>query len=94
MSSVQAAFVNQMIAKVMQYDPTISKNLLVSTGATDIYRVFHGSQLDIVLIGYMHGLKVVYATAIATIGIGFLIAMAQPWRKLNQSGGDKPVIAA
>ncbi|OAR01731.1 hypothetical protein LLEC1_03270 [Akanthomyces lecanii] len=93
MSSVQAAFVNQMIAKVMQYDPTISKDLLVATGATDIYKVFHGTQLDIVLIGYMHGLKVVFATAIATIGIGFLIALAQPWKKLNQSG-EKPVIAA
>lgn len=94
MSSVQAAFVNQMISKVMQFDPTISKDLLVLTGATDIYKVFHGDQLQVVLIGYMHGLRVVYATAIATIGLGFLIALAQPWKKLNQSAEEKSAIVA
>ncbi|KAL6792255.1 putative efflux pump antibiotic resistance protein [Trichoderma sp. SZMC 28013] len=87
MSSVQAAFVNQMISKVLSIDPTISKDLLILTGATDIYKVFSGAQLDVVLIGYMHGLRVVYAMAIATIGSGFLIALAQPWKKLNQSEG-------
>ncbi|CRG85566.1 Putative HC-toxin efflux carrier TOXA [Talaromyces islandicus] len=94
MSGVQAAFVNQMIFKIMQLDPTISKTLLVLTGATDIYRVFHGDQLQVVLVGYMHGLRVVYAIAIATIGVGFLIALGQPWKKLNQSAEVKAAIVA
>ncbi|KAL7952597.1 putative efflux pump antibiotic resistance protein [Trichoderma compactum] len=94
LSSAQAAFVNQMISKVHQIDPTISEDLLVLTGATDVYKVFQGSQLDAVLVGYMHGLRVVYALAIATIGTGFLVALAMPWKKLNQSAEAKAAIVA
>ncbi|RGP64257.1 major facilitator superfamily transporter [Fusarium sporotrichioides] len=84
MSAAQAAFVDQMTAKVMELSDTISKDLLVLTGATDIYNVFKGDELADVLAGYMHGLKVVYAMAIGTIGLGFLIALAMPWKKLKQ----------
>ena len=84
MSAAQAAFVDQMTGKVMELSDSISKDLLVLTGATDIYNVFKGDELNDVLAGYMHGLKVVYAMAIGTIGIGFLIALAMPWKKLKQ----------
>lgn len=89
MSAAQAAFVEQMIARVMSIDSSIPKDILIITGATDIYNVFKGDQLDAVLAGYMHGLKVVYAMAIATIGLGFFIAFGMRWNKLNQSKAAK-----
>lgn len=91
-SGAQGGFINEMIKTVLQGMPDINKGTLILTGATEIRNIFFGEQLPIVLDGYMHGIRVVFAVAIAAIGAATLISFAMPWKKLDmekikQNGG-------
>lgn len=82
-SGAQAAFINQMILDVMKHAPSIDKGKLILTGATEIRNVFSDAQLPFVIDGYMKGLKVTFAMAIAATGITTLIGLGTRWKKLN-----------
>ncbi|KAH8688168.1 major facilitator superfamily domain-containing protein [Ilyonectria robusta] len=82
-SGAQAAFINQMILDVMKHAPGIDKGKLILTGATEIRNVFSDAQLPFVIDGYMQGLKVTFAMAIAATGITTLIGLGTRWKKLN-----------
>ncbi|KAI8717511.1 MFS domain-containing protein [Fusarium sp. LHS14.1] len=82
-SAGQAAFVNQMISYVIEHAPHISKETLILTGATAIRDSFSAEEQPIVIDGYMHGLKVTFAMAIAATGLTTIIALATRWKKLN-----------
>ncbi|RSL85776.1 hypothetical protein CEP51_003150 [Fusarium floridanum] len=82
-SAGQAAFVNQMISYVIEHAPHISKETLILTGATAIRDSFSAEEQPIVIDGYMHGLKVTFAMAIAATGITTIIALGTRWKKLN-----------
>ncbi|KAK7415139.1 hypothetical protein QQX98_006083 [Neonectria punicea] len=89
-SGAQAAFINQMILDVMKNAPGIDKATLILTGATEIRNVFSEAEQPLVIAGYMQGLKVTFAMAIAATGITTLIGLLSPWKKLKQenlSGG-------
>ncbi|CAH0058564.1 unnamed protein product [Clonostachys solani] len=83
-SGSQAAFVNQMISKVMSLNPGVDRALLVLTGATEIRNVFPSEQQHDVIDGYMTGLKVVFAMCIACSGIATLIGFGTRWQRLGQ----------
>lgn len=79
-----------MILDVMKNAPSIDKATLILTGATEIRNVFSATEQPLVIAGYMQGLKVTFAMAIAATGITTLIALLAPWKKLKQenlSGG-------
>ncbi|KAM0425136.1 hypothetical protein ACHAPT_009697 [Fusarium lateritium] len=82
-SAGQAAFVNQMISYVVKHAPQISKETLILTGATAIRDSFSAEEQPIVIDGYMHGLKVTFAMAIAATGLTTIIGLATRWKKLN-----------
>jgi MFS family permease len=82
-SAGQAAFVNQMLLDVGENAPQISKARLILTGATALREAFNAEELVIVINGYMQGLNVVFAIAIAFVGTSFLISLLTPWKKLN-----------
>ncbi|KAK7421865.1 hypothetical protein QQZ08_009743 [Neonectria magnoliae] len=83
-SGAQAAFINQMILDVMKNAPGIDKATLILTGATEIRHVFSETEQPLVIAGYMQGLKVTFAMAIAATGITTLIGLLSPWKKLKQ----------
>ncbi|KAH7163525.1 major facilitator superfamily domain-containing protein [Dactylonectria estremocensis] len=83
-SGAQSAFINQMLINVMKNAPDISKANLILTGATEIRNVFTEAQQPYVIDGYMQGLKVAFAMAIAATGITTLISLGTPWKKLKQ----------
>lgn len=83
-SGSQAAFVNQMIARVMSLNPGVDRALLVLTGATEIRNVFPSEQQHDVIDGYMTGLKVVFAMCIACSGLATLIGFGTRWQRLSQ----------
>lgn len=72
-----------MILDVMKHAPGIDKGKLILTGATEIRNVFSDAQLPFVIDGYMQGLKVTFAMAIAATGITTLIGLGTRWKKLN-----------
>ncbi|KAF4470261.1 major facilitator superfamily transporter [Fusarium albosuccineum] len=83
-SAGQAAFVNQMVLDVTKNAPQISKGTLILTGATALREAFTSEELPLVIDGYMHGLKVVFAMAIAATGITTFVALGTRWKKLKQ----------
>lgn len=83
LSAAQSAFVNQMVNYVLQRAPGIDKNTLIFTGATGIRQVFSAEETSIVVDGYMHGLRVVFALCIAATGVATLVATGHRWNKLN-----------
>ncbi|KAF4997162.1 hypothetical protein FGRMN_4056 [Fusarium graminum] len=82
-SAGQAAFVNQMLLDVTENAPQISKGRLILTGATALREAFNTEELVDVINGYMQGLNVVFAIAVAFVGTSFLISLLVPWKKLN-----------
>ncbi|KAF5666343.1 major facilitator superfamily transporter [Fusarium heterosporum] len=82
-SAGQAAFVNQMLLDVAENAPQISKGRLILTGATALREAFNAEELIDVINGYMQGLNVVFAIAVAFVGTSFLISLLVPWKKLN-----------
>ncbi|KAI5457117.1 major facilitator superfamily domain-containing protein [Mariannaea sp. PMI_226] len=83
-SGAQAAFINQMISRVTQ-TTSINKGALILTGATEIRNVFSGDELAAVISGYMWGIKVVFAIAIAATGFTTIVGFGTRWKKLNQA---------
>ncbi|EGX91502.1 efflux pump antibiotic resistance protein, putative [Cordyceps militaris CM01] len=86
-SAAQSAFLNQMVSYVLQRAPEIDKATLILTGATNIRHAFPADQIPIVIDGYMHGLKVVFALCIAATGVATVASLFTPWTKLKQSAG-------
>lgn len=74
-----------MMSKVLKHASDISKADLILTGATEIRNTFTKAQQPIVIDGYMWGIKVVFAIAIAATGFTTLVGLATRWKKLNQA---------
>ncbi|KAJ3496470.1 hypothetical protein NLG97_g2641 [Lecanicillium saksenae] len=86
-SAAQSAFLNQMVSYVMQRAPSIDKGTLILTGATNIRQAFPADQIPVVIDGYMHGLKVVFALCIAATGVATIVGLFTRWSKLKQGAG-------
>ncbi|CAM1511004.1 Fc.00g085170.m01.CDS01 [Cosmosporella sp. VM-42] len=82
-SGGQAAFINQMLKDVLAKAPEVSKAALILTGATEIRNTFPIEQQTAVIAGYMQGLKVVFAMAIAATGLATVIGLGTRWKKLK-----------
>lgn len=72
---------------VLQRAPEINKGTLILTGATNIRHAFPAEQIPVVIDGYMHGLKVVFALCIAATGVATVVGLFTRWSKLKQAGG-------
>ncbi|KAM6477507.1 major facilitator superfamily domain-containing protein [Trichoderma sp. SZMC 28011] len=71
-SAAQAGFVNVMINNLPKTAPGVNPALVVSTGATDLRKVFSEDQIPGILVAYMQGLKAAFAIGIASSGIAFI----------------------
>ena len=91
MAAAQSAFINTMINSVVAAAPHINPGMLVLTGATQLRQAFSAEDLPIVLAGYMAGLKVAFAIAIAGTGVALFVSAFSRWQRLNtkdiQAGG-------
>lgn len=81
-SSGQAAFINQALAKLRTSAPGVDAAKLIATGASELRQVFTAEELPGVLVAYMHGLKAAFATSIGFCGIAFLVTFLVPWSRL------------
>lgn len=73
-----------MVKDVVARAPSINKATLIMTGATEIRKAFPPEQQAQVIAGYMEGLKVVFAMAIAATGIATVFGLGTRWKKLKQ----------
>lgn len=56
---------------------------MVSTGASELRKVFTSDQMSAILPAYMSGLKVAYAISIAAAGIAFCLSPFNSFKKID-----------
>ncbi|KAM5385185.1 hypothetical protein ACJZ2D_001146 [Fusarium nematophilum] len=78
----QAAFVNQMMARLASDALTVDPGLVIATGATQLRSIFTPEELPGILLAYMHGLRAVFALGIAMAGVSCLATVFIPWSRL------------
>lgn len=83
-SAAQAAFVNVLIKVLPRSAPGLNPLAVVSTGATELRKVFPADQIPGILVAYMRGLKISFAISLASTGVAFIIITAfQRYNRLN-----------
>ena len=102
-SSAQAAFVNQMLAKLPESAPGVDAGTLIATGASELRKVFSPEELPGIIVAYMHGLKAAFAVSIGFCGLAFLTTLVIPWSRLpthvpaakdTENDADAPAVLA
>ncbi|KAL2844120.1 major facilitator superfamily-domain-containing protein [Aspergillus pseudoustus] len=84
----QAAFTNKLVHEVRRALPGISTQLLTTTGATELRTTFSGRELDVVLKGYVVGLKDCFILSIVLAGLATVLALCSGWRSLKTNIGS------
>ena len=82
-SAAQAGFVNKMLARLPITAPGVNPGLVVSTGATELRKVFHAAQIDGILEAYMDGIKVTFAISIACACLTTLLVLAPRYESIK-----------
>jgi hypothetical protein len=89
-SAGQAAFVNELLQKLPTEAPNVSSLLVITTGASELHRVFSPADLPGVLVSYMDGLKVTFLIGIVLAAVSVVISVFPKWESLKgrlQAGG-------
>nr|BAZ95831.1 MFS transporter cpaI [Curvularia pallescens] len=89
-SSAQAAFINQALDNLRTTAPEIDSSKLITTGASELRKVFTEAEVPIVIEAYMHGLKAAFAVSIAFCGLAFISTLFVPWEQLATHRPAKP----
>lgn len=82
-SAAQSGFVNRLVSELVKTAPEINPQAVIGTGATQIRHAFPASQVPAIVLGYMAGIKVTFALAVALVGFTCLIVVFVPRKKLN-----------
>jgi MFS family permease len=85
----QAAFSNRLVNVVHESLPEMSTHLITATGATELRTAFTGKELDVVLHGYVQGLKDCYILSIVLAGLATVLALGSGWRSLKAKTNDQ-----
>ncbi|KAK7532592.1 MFS multidrug transporter [Phyllosticta citricarpa] len=82
-SAAQSAFANELVSTIRRIAPQLNPAQVVATGATEIRVVFHGADLDAVLIAYMEGIRTALILCIALGGVATLVSPLVPWKSIK-----------
>ena len=87
--AAQAAFSNKLLHKMRDGAPHLDPGLALSTGASELARVFDAADLPVVLDAYMGGLKDAFIIATALAGAAAVASFFVGWRSLKGGNGAK-----
>lgn len=82
LTASQSIFANRLLQTLASNSPSINAALVLSTGASDIQRVFSGDELASILDAYMVGMKDVFAFVIAGSAFMVVLALVVPFKKM------------
>ena len=83
LSSAQAAFSNRLLSVVMNEAPNVDPAAVVATGATEIRTLFPVDQVAGILLGYMSGIKAVFAILTGTTGVAAIFSLFGSWKRMD-----------
>jgi hypothetical protein len=81
-ASAQAAFINRALHALKTTAPDVDASKLITTGASELRKVFTAEELPGVIEAYMRGLKAAFAVSIAFCGLAFIATLFVPWERL------------
>ncbi|KAF2015071.1 MFS general substrate transporter [Aaosphaeria arxii CBS 175.79] len=93
-AAAQSVFINRLLATASDRLPAVSRMTIISTGATDLGRVFTDDQMPAIRESYLDGLRAAWAMAIAFAGVALLTGLTLGFKRIDKSpqgaqGGDK-----
>jgi MFS transporter, DHA2 family, glioxin efflux transporter len=97
-SAGQSAFLNQLLRTLPTSAPSVSPQLVLLTGASELRHVFGPDTLPGVLDAYMTGIRAAFAVSIAFAGVAFLLSFGIPMGRLptpkqaKAEGKEAPVL--
>ncbi|KAK6984213.1 major facilitator superfamily domain-containing protein, partial [Favolaschia claudopus] len=84
-TAAQSIFANRILKTLARTAPSLDAGTVLATGASDIQRVFAGTELNAVTDAYMVGIKDVFAFSLAGAALTVLIALGIPFRRLPKN---------
>ncbi|PSR83630.1 major facilitator superfamily domain-containing protein [Coniella lustricola] len=90
-AATQSVLLNRLLASAAKRLPNISRETIISTGATDLGRVFTGDELLVIRECYLDGLRAAWAVAIAFAGLALLTGLSLGFKtieKPSQTGNE------
>ncbi|GIC87822.1 MDR family MFS transporter [Aspergillus udagawae] len=81
-TAAQSIFANYMLKELATHAPNIDPVQVLTTGASEISRVFQGADLAAVHNAYMEGIKDVFAFSLAGAAFTVVLSLAIPFKKL------------
>lgn len=81
-TAAQSLFANRLLSSLATSAPSINPGLVLATGATELRRVFNGSDLLNVISSYMVGTKAVFAWSLAGAAFTAVLALVVPFKKM------------
>ena len=82
-SAAQSGFVNRMITTLAKTAPSVSPQMVIGTGATQIRNTFSVNEVPGIVVAYMAGIKVTFAITVALAGGSVLASLLVPWKRLH-----------
>ncbi|KAI1412764.1 putative MFS transporter [Hypoxylon sp. FL1857] len=81
-TAAQSIFSNVLVQALPRYAPNVDPLQVLHTGATEIWDVFSGDELDGVLHAYTQGVKGAFALGLAGAAFSVLVSFTIPTKKL------------
>ncbi|KAG9228616.1 putative efflux pump antibiotic resistance protein [Amylocarpus encephaloides] len=81
-TAAQSLFANRLLNSLATSAPSINPGVVLSTGATELHRVFSGSDLLAILSSYMVGIKDVFAWSLAGAAFTAVLSLVVPFKKM------------
>lgn len=88
-AAAQSVFINRLLAAAAELVPDVSRAMIISTGATDLERVFTSEQLPAIRESYLTGLRAAWAMAIACAGVALLSGLTLGFKRIEQPPAQK-----
>jgi hypothetical protein len=86
-AAAQSIFINRLLSGVASRLPNVDRATIISTGATDLQRVFPLDQLLAVRESYLDGLHASWAMAIAFAGAALLTGLSLGFKAIKKPQG-------
>lgn len=83
-AAAQSVFINRLLATASKRLPDVSRLTIISTGATDLERVFTGDQMPAIRESYLHGLRAAWTMAIAFGGVALLTGLTLGFKRIEK----------
>ncbi|KAJ7805036.1 hypothetical protein B0H13DRAFT_2387984 [Mycena leptocephala] len=88
-TAAQSLFANRLLQRFTNSSPNIDATKVLTTGASEIQRVFSGEELAAVVSAYMPGIKDIFAFSVAGAALTVLISLVIPSEKLASLDTNK-----